>query len=102
MKRKLKQGLIGIAITLMMVMLLTPTQAQTIKITFEDTGVIATGTATSENSQGNGMRWVAGSDWVYIKVNGEIAFCIEPEFLLKPESTYTESSFNHADRETFS
>ncbi|NLC42287.1 MAG: Cys-Gln thioester bond-forming surface protein, partial [Erysipelothrix sp.] len=102
MKRKLKQGLIAIAITLMMVMLLTPAQAQTINITFEKTGVIATGTARSENSQGYALWWGAGHNWDYIKVNGEIAFCIEPEIQLKPESSYTESSFSHADRETFS
>lgn len=100
--RRIYKLFLSTIIAFVLMMIVAPIQAKSHNITFEKTGIISSGPMKATDNKGYGLWWGANFNWEYIKVDGEIAFCIEPEVALDPLNNYTESTFNHAQREMFS
>ena len=100
--RRIYKLFLSTIIAFVSMMIVAPIQAKSHIITFEKTGIISSGPMKATDNKGYGLWWGANFNWEYIKVDGEVAFCIEPEVALDPLNNYTESTFNHAQREMFS
>lgn len=103
--KKLKRNLTVLLMTLILglssIFQITPVLAESVSITTEGTGVYTTGYFEAVNSQGWAIQRKAGYNFTMIRVNGQIAFCVEPEIQLGNGNGYTVSDFSHAQREMF-
>ena len=79
-----------------------PISANNVDIKLHKSGVIRRGYYIAKNSKGESVSSKDGYNFITITVNGEVAFCIEPEVLVGSGGGYTSASFTHAEREMFS
>ncbi len=79
-----------------------PVSAQGVTLSIIDSGIISTGYFEAVNSRGWAVQRRAGYNFRIIYANGEVAFCVEPEYIRGDGEGYTITDFSHDQREIFS
>lgn len=93
---------IGFLMSLLLFVNIQPLYASSPSITTEPSGIISTGPGYTGNTAGYRVYWGSNIAQEYIKVDGVIAFCIEPQLLISKAGGYTVSDFSHEQKELFS
>lgn len=102
LKNRIRMILMIAVVTITSVIQTVPISAQGITITTEHSGIISTGYFEAVNSRGWAVQRKSGHNSNIIYVNGNVAFCVEPEISRGDGEGYTVSDFSHEQREIFS
>lgn len=102
LKSKIRMIVMIAVVTITSIIQTVPVSAQGVSLTVSDSGIISIGYFEAVNSRGWAVQRRAGHNFKIIYANGEVAFCVEPEYARGDGDGYTISDFSDSQREVFS